>query len=154
MKGCAVLLLYAFSFVLIGYGLSLHNQDSTLVGLGLAAFAIVATVWGARARFAKGQDSLAELMSFGDPFQAVGLALSETAPFGEGRLILYLDSQAGNLQARLEGSQGLLPVPQVVLAAVRDLSTHLQKQGKQMVPMRWTVTREEDGEWGVNVTFL
>ena len=159
MKGCGLLLLYCFAFLLIGQGLSLHNQDATALGIGFAALALLASAWTMRSLFraplaSAHKDELADFMGFGDPFQNVGLALTETAPFGEKRLVLNCDTRGGSLHAGLEGSQGALPVPQVVLAAIRDMSAHLQKQGKQMMPMRWTVTRADDGDWGVNVTFV
>lgn len=155
MKGLAVLLLSGLAFLLIGRGLSLHNREATTLGMVLAAFAILGSGWLIRnlLRLPEAEDALAHLKCAGDRFQSVGLALAETAAFGEKRLVLNLDCREGNLNAALEGSQGVLPVPQVVLAAVRDLVHHLQQQGKQVVPLRWTVSREEDGPWLVSVTF-
>ncbi len=156
MEVCGVLLLYCFAFVLIGRGLSLHDQPATSLGLVLAALGLLGTAWSMRSRLRlpDPNEGLAELMSFGDPFQRVGLAVAETAPFGARRLVINLDSRSGSLHATLEGSQGALPVPQVVLAGIRDLAAHLEQQGRQIVPMRWTVTREDDGDWSVNLTFL
>lgn len=155
MKGCGLLLPYGFALTLIGYGLSLHNRYATTLGLTFAAFAVLGTAWIMRKtlRFPERKDGLADFMGSGDPFQSVGFALTETAPFGEKRLVLSLESRGGSLHAGLEGSRGALPVPQVVLAAARDLAAQLQKQGKQVVPMRWTVTRREGDDWTVNVTF-
>lgn len=154
--GCGFFLLYGFALGLIGVGLSLRDQRVTSLGLAFAGLALLATAWRMRnmLRLPDPNEGWAELMSFGDPFQSVGLALAQTAPFGETRLVMNLDTRAGNLQANLDGSQGALPVPQVVLAGIRDLAVHLEQQGKQIVPMRWTLSREEDGEWSVNLTFL
>lgn len=141
--------------MLIGHGLSLHHRDTTTLGLTFAGLAVLSTGWVMRTmlRLPEREDGLAELMGSGDPFQSVGFALTQTAPFEENRLVLNLESREGSLHAGLEGSRGPLPVPQVVLAAARDLAAHLQKQGKQLVPMRWTVTRQEGGDWAVNLTF-
>lgn len=151
MKSCGVLLLYALAFMLIGHGFSLRNREAITLGLFFACLAVLATGWTLRGllRLPDHSEGLAE-MAHSDPFQKVGLALAETAPYGEKRLTLHLNTQGGTLHARLEGSSGFLPVPQTVLASLSEI----QKAGRQLVSMRWTVTREEDGEWAVNVTFL